>query len=333
MEKRIFSDYLQISKDDKTATSTFDYNNISTQATDFTMQTAAGYDLNLVSGDDLEITATSTNITGRLAVTASSTQAFTVGDDLGYTLVVDTVNDDLWIGADASSTAPFYVDSSEASLRLATGIATTTHGADYLTSQNEYTLQTTSGNLILTSAALLDINAGADLDLDVTGNGTIDTSGTLTVNSVGNSSWTTTSGDLSVVTASSGDINVTSAEDIAMQAGTDMSLTYGNTFLLTDGTPRLEIDALGNIILGDTSATTTMDAYNYDINAAHNYTLTAVGNIDLAGVNYTLTTSGTYERLISGVASTTYLADITQTNLGSYTVDSTGQISLIQMRK
>jgi len=32
------------------------------------------------------------------------------------------------------------------------------------------------------------------------------------------------------------------------------------SFLLTDGTPRFEIDALGNIILGDTSATTTMDA-------------------------------------------------------------------------
>jgi len=52
-----------------------------------------------------------------------------------------------------------------------------------------------------------------------------------------------------------------------------------------------------------------------------------VGNIDLAGVNYTLTTTGTYDRLISGVASSTYLADVTQTNLGSHTVNSTGQIS------
>ncbi len=148
----------------------------------------------------------------------------------------------------ATTTGAYFIGDH---LTIGSGTATTTYGPDYLTSQNEYTLQTTAGNLILTSASLLDINAGANLDLDVTGNGTIDTTGTLTIASTGTSAWTITSGDLNVTTAVSGDINVTAADN--------MSLTYGNTFLLTDGTPRLEIDSSGNIILGDTSASTTLD--------------------------------------------------------------------------
>jgi len=80
-------------------------------------------------------------------------------------------------------------------------------------------------------------------------------------------------------------------------------------------------------INGQATSTIAAATGNIQTETEGNYILSASGNITIDGTDYALTTRGTYDRLITGVASSTYLADMTQTNLGNYTVDSTGQIS------
>jgi FG-GAP repeat len=98
-----FSNSLQVSNVGQTATTTFSVNNFVTQASAFTLQTDNAYDLNLIAGDDLEITATSTNITGMLTVSATTTLSsdLVVNTD---TLFVDSFNNRVGIG----TTTPAY---------------------------------------------------------------------------------------------------------------------------------------------------------------------------------------------------------------------------------
>jgi len=94
----------------------------------------------------------------------------------------------------------------------------------------------------------------------------------------------------------------------------------GTTDVLSTGDYTLAIN-------GQATSTIAAATGNIQTETEGNYILSALGNITIDGYDYALTTRGTYDRLITGVASSTYLADMTQTNLGAYTVDSSGQIS------
>jgi len=122
--------------------------------------------------------------------------------DGGNTIVTSPTSGDL----DVSGTEAISLDSLSAS-------NFTVDSADLVLST------TTSGELDLTSAGLMDVNAGAGLDIDVTGTFDMLSTGAFSIDGGAGSNVSTTGADLTLSTLTTGDVLVTAADDIRLTPG------------------------------------------------------------------------------------------------------------------
>jgi hypothetical protein len=129
--------------------------------------------------------------------------------------------------------------------------------SNFTVASNSLTLSTTtSGSLILTGAALVDINAGANLDIDVTGTYDMLATGAFSIDGTGASNVTATSGNLTLSTATSGDVVVTGAANV------DIDSAATGSVLIDGGDAGVSIDAVGsspdsNFSIQNTAAATS----------------------------------------------------------------------------
>lgn len=139
---------------------------------------------------------------------------------------------------------------------------------------------TTSGELDLTSAGLLDVNAGANLDIDVTGSFDVLASTTFSIDGTGASNVTATSGNLTVSTATSGNLVLSSAGNIDADAA-DVTV---------DATAGISLDSAtsSNFTLTANNAsdqTLTIEASNSNGSADGNILINADGTqLQIGGV-------------------------------------------------
>jgi|GEM_PF-3260379 len=304
-----FSDYLQISNSGQTATSTLDIDSLATQASVFTLQTANTYDLNLIAGDDLEITATSTNITGALVVSGVTTLASNLSIGGRATITALTGNIDTQGSISASSTLLIDGAASLGSTLAVTGEttlnATTTLATDLRVDTNTLVVDSFNNRVGIgttTPAMKLSVNGDAlfngDLSLaNITATGTVSIGSTLAVTGVttlnnnisiaGNATTTgitylgnnLTIGGNTTVTASTG--NIETEGDLTIQ-GNDLTFGDGATIVNTDTNTltitETNISIAGNLIVSGSQT------FIGDLAVGGRATITALtGNIDTEG--------------------------------------------------
>jgi len=127
---------------------------------------------------------------------------------------------------------------------------------------------TTSGEVDITSAGLMDLNAGANLDIDVTGTFDVLASSTFSIDGTGASNVTATSGNLTLSTTTSGNVIVSSAGGVDIDGGA----------ITLDATVGVSIDAaaVSNFTVAGANLTlATTTSGNVALSAAGNITLSA----------------------------------------------------------
>jgi len=146
--------------------------------------------------------------------------------------------------------------------------------SNFSTWDGNLTISTMStGSLILTSIALVDLNAGANLDIDVTGTFDMLSTGAFSIDGTGASNVSATSGNLTISTITSGTLILLSAGVVDID-GSDITI---------DGTAGLSIDVAtaSNITVSGATADLTLGARGATI------TLNQSGNTSLSGFTAT----------------------------------------------
>ena len=180
---------------------------------------------------------------------------------------------------------------------------------------------TTSGELDLTAAGLMDINAGANLDVDVTGTVDVLASSTFSIDGTGASNVSATSGNLTISTLTTGALILDSVALLDMNAGANLDIDVtGTVDLLASST--ISIDGTGNsnlsIDTGDLTVSTTTSGSlildgvalvdinagaNLDVDVTGNVTIDATGTFSVDGVGASNVTTDTGDLTIATTTS------------------------------
>ncbi len=183
----------------------------------------------------------------------------------------------------------------------ATGVATinSVGASNFTTDAGNLTISTTtSGSLILTGVALVDLNAGANLDIDVTGSFDMLATTTFSIDGTGASNVTATSGNLSISTLTTGTLILDSVALIDMNAGANIDIDVTGTFdMLSTGV--FSIDGTGASNVSATSGNLTISTLT-----SGTLILDSVALIDMnAGANIDIDVTGSFDVLATGVFS------------------------------
>jgi len=254
--------------------------NFSSTSQNLTISTITSGTLSISSAGDLDLTSTGSTVT-----ITSTADTFTL-NAAGQTIDMD--------GADVQidGTSGVSIDGSGAASNFSS------------TSQNLTISTITSGSLILTGAALVDINAGANLDIDVTGTFDMLSSGAFSIDGTGASNVSATSGNLTLSTITSGDLLMSSAAGATLTVASDLTLAVTGevisvTSLNTDGTGVSNGDMVsldGSGTLAKASAATHNHVAGVATEAAG-----AATQCDMAGLPGTVVTVST-DLSVAGIA-------------------------------
>ena len=179
--------------------------------------------------------------------------------------------------------------------------------SDFVVTGADLSLGTSSsGELDLTSAGLIDINAGANLDVDVTGSVDILASTTFSIDGTGASNVTATSGNLTLSTATSGDVDISAVGDVDIDG----------VNIQADATAALSLQSAvsSDITMATNQASTqtlTIAASNangsnvakIDMDADGDIDITAGATLDIDAVAAEVTATGGLTAALSGAAS------------------------------
>lgn len=210
--------------------------NLTTTAAALTVSTVTSGTLSVTSAGTLAVDGVAVNIdsSGAMDITAADGQTLSVNHGGGSALAFNATGQIDMTGESASA---INIGTTAAALSLST---------------------TTSGELDITSAGLIDMNAGANLDVDVTGTVDILASSTFSVDGTGASNVTATSGDLTLSTATSGNVDITAADDVNIAAaGSDVGINSAT--LTVDTTAGISLDAGAASNLTTSAGALTLD--------------------------------------------------------------------------
>ena len=210
--------------------------NLTATGAALTVSTVTSGTLAVTSAGTLDLDGVAVNIdsTGAMDITAADGQTLSVNHGGGSALAFNATGQIDMTGESASA---INIGTTAANLSLST---------------------TTSGEIDITSAGLMDVNAGANLDVDVTGSVDILASTTFSIDGTGASNVTATSGNLTLSTATSGNVDITAADDVNIAAaGSDVDIDSAT--LTVDTTAGISLDAGAASNLTTSAGALTLD--------------------------------------------------------------------------
>ena len=240
--------------------------NFSVAGANLALETTGSGNVDINSAGDVTVDGAGLSLDG----TAASN--FTV---TGNTLTLSTVtsgeialssagllNIDAGANADVDVTGNFELDAT-GFISLAAGAA-----SDVTVAGANLTLETTtSGNIVLTSAATLDLN-GVDLDADLSGNVTIDSLGFFVNNTGG--SITATGGAFGITSTGTNNVYLEAGQHLDLDAQDNVTIDAANGFISLDAAQ----DSNFTVTSGDLTLATATSG-DIDITSADLLTFTA----------------------------------------------------------
>lgn len=300
---------------------------LSTDGADLTVSTTTSGNivLNSVGNIDADASDVMIDATAGISLSAAASSDFTSGADLSLDAAT---NLNLDAGTLLAATAPDITLDASAGISLDAAAA-----SNFSVAGAGLTLATTtSGELALSSAGLMNVDAGADLDIDVTGTVDILSSGAFSIDGTGASNLSATSGNLKVSTLTSGNLILAAAADVDVDgvavtidatngislgaaATSDFSVAGASLTLQTTGSGDLDLNSAGDAFL---------DAAGISIDgkAASNFTVTG-GQLTLSTV-----TSGELALTSAGLLNIDAGANADVDVVGNFELDATGFLSI-----
>jgi hypothetical protein len=204
--------------------------NFSVAGASFTLETTGSGDVDINSAGDVTVDGGIISIDGTAAsnfsVTSNNLTLSTITSGELALSSAGLLNIDAGANADVDVTGNFELDAT-GFISLAAGAA-----SDVTVAGANLTLETTtSGNIVLTSAATLDLN-GADLDADFSGQVTIDSAG-FTVNNQGGS-ITATGGSFGIISTGANNVYLDAGQHLDLDANDNVTIDAANGFISLD---------------------------------------------------------------------------------------------------
>ena len=240
--------------------------NFSVAGAALTLETTGSGNVDINSAGDVTVDGAGISIDGTAAsnfsVTSNNLTLSTITSGEIALSSAGLLNIDAGANADVDVTGNFELDAT-GFISLAAGAA-----SDVTVAGANLTLETTtSGNIVLTSAATLDLN-GVDLDADFSGQVTIDSAG-FTVNNQGGS-ITATGGAFGIISTGTNNVYLDAGQHLDLDATDNVTIDALNGFISLDAAQ----DSNFTVTSGDLTLATATSG-DIDITSADLLTFTA----------------------------------------------------------
>ena len=240
--------------------------NFSVAGAALTLETTGSGNVDINSAGDVTVDGAGISIDGTAAsnfsVTSNNLTLSTITSGEIALSSAGLLNIDAGANADVDVTGNFELDAT-GFISLAAGAA-----SDVTVASANLTLETTtSGNIVLTSAATLDLN-GVDLDADFSGQVTIDSAG-FTVNNQGGS-ITATGGAFGIISTGTNNVYLDAGQHLDLDANDNVTIDAANGFISLDAAQ----DSNFTVTSGDLTLATATSG-DIDITSADLLTFTA----------------------------------------------------------
>ena len=240
--------------------------NFSVAGAALTLETTGSGNVDINSAGDVTVDGAGISIDGTAAsnfsVTSNNLTLSTITSGELALSSAGLLNIDAGANADVDVTGNFELDAT-GFISLAAGAA-----SDVTVAGANLTLETTtSGNIVLTSAATLDLN-GADLDVDISGQVTIDSLGFYVNNQGG--SITATGGAFGITSTGTNNVYLEAGQHLDLDAQDNVTIDALNGFISLDAAQ----DSNFTVTSGDLTLATATSG-DIDITSADLLTFTA----------------------------------------------------------